>query len=73
MSGHHPVLSLGRTLADRDGFFDLSVLLIGRGRVATERDEFRSAAQRAMVAAAVEPDRLLFVEECGLLVSAIGT
>lgn len=36
------------------------------GRVATERDEFKRAAWRVMVAAAVEPERLLFVDECGL-------
>jgi transposase len=37
------------------------------GRVATERDEeFERAAWRVMVAAAVEPERLLFVDdECG--------
>ena len=31
-----------------------------------ERDEFRRAAWRVMVAAAVEPERLLFVDECGV-------
>jgi transposase len=31
-----------------------------------ERDEFRRAAWRVMVAAAVEPERLPFVYECGL-------
>src|SRR5919107_2923065 len=36
------------------------------GRSATERDEFRRAAWRVMVAWAVEPERLLFVEECGV-------
>jgi transposase len=36
------------------------------GRVATERDEFDRATWRAMVAAAVEPERLHFVDECGL-------
>ena len=36
-----------------------------RGRVATERDEFERAAWRVMMAAAVEPERLLFVDECG--------
>jgi hypothetical protein len=37
------------------------------GRSATERDEFRRAAWRAVVAAAVEPERLLSVdEECGV-------
>jgi transposase len=36
------------------------------GRVATERDEFLRAAWRVMVAAAVEPERLIFVDECGL-------
>src|SRR5215213_10021528 len=35
------------------------------GRSATERDEFQRAAWRVMVAAAVEPERLLFVDECG--------
>ncbi len=35
------------------------------GRSATERDEFDRAAWRVMVAAAVEPERLLFVDECG--------
>ncbi len=36
------------------------------GRVATERDEFdRAAWWRVMVAAVVEPERLIFVEECG--------
>jgi transposase len=36
------------------------------GRVATERDEFLRAAWRVMGAAAVEPERLPFVDECGL-------
>jgi transposase len=36
------------------------------GRVATERDEFLRAAWRVMVTAAVEPERLIFVDECGL-------
>ena len=35
------------------------------GRVATERNEFDRAAWRVMVAATVEPERLLFVDECG--------
>src|SRR5215213_6439931 len=36
------------------------------GRSATERDEFlRAAAWRVMVAAGVEPERLVFVDECG--------
>src|SRR5215218_5228160 len=35
------------------------------GRVATERDEFLRAAWRAMVAATIVPERLLFVDECG--------
>ena len=35
------------------------------GRVATERDEFERAAWRVMVSAIVEPERLLFVDECG--------
>ena len=35
------------------------------GRVATERDEFERAAWRVMVAAAVDPERLIFVDECG--------
>jgi hypothetical protein len=35
------------------------------GRVATERDEFERAAWRVMVAAVVEPERLIFVDECG--------
>jgi hypothetical protein len=39
------------------------------GRVATERNEFLRAAWRVMVAAAVEPDRLLFVDECGTYTS----
>jgi hypothetical protein len=40
------------------------------GRSATERDEFdRRAAWRVMVAAAVEPERLLFVDECGVRTS----
>jgi hypothetical protein len=34
------------------------------GRVATERDEFERAAWRVMVAAVVEPERLIFVDEC---------
>ena len=33
--------------------------------VATERDEFARATWRVMVAAAVEPERLIFVDECG--------
>src|SRR5215208_4952653 len=36
------------------------------GRSATERDEFQRAAWRVTVAAAVEPERLLFVDECGV-------
>src|SRR5215211_508318 len=36
------------------------------GRSATERDEFQRAAWRVMVAAAVESERLLFVDECGV-------
>jgi hypothetical protein len=36
-----------------------------RGRVATERDEFERAAWRVMVAATVEAQRLIFVDECG--------
>ena len=36
------------------------------GRSATERDEFLRAAWRATVAAAVEPERLVFVDECVL-------
>jgi transposase len=36
------------------------------GRSATERDEFERAAWRVLVAAAVEPERLLFVDECGV-------
>ena len=35
------------------------------GRLATERDEFERAAWRVMVAATVEPERLVFVDECG--------
>jgi hypothetical protein len=35
------------------------------GRVATERDEFLRAAWRVRVAAVVEPERLIFVDECG--------
>ena len=35
-------------------------------RVATERDEFLRAAWRVMVAAAVDPESLVFVDECGL-------
>jgi transposase len=35
------------------------------GRVATERDEFERATWRLMVAAVVEPERLIFVDECG--------
>jgi transposase len=35
------------------------------GRVATERDEFDRAAWQVMVAAVVEPERLLFIDECG--------
>jgi transposase len=35
------------------------------GRLATERNEFERAAWRVMVAGAVEPERLLFVDECG--------
>ncbi|MDQ5828257.1 MAG: IS630 family transposase [Chloroflexota bacterium] len=34
-------------------------------RLATERDEFERAAWRVMVAEAVEPGRLVFVDECG--------
>jgi DDE superfamily endonuclease len=36
------------------------------GRVATERDEFLRAAWRVMVAAEVDPGRLVFVDEMGL-------
>ena len=35
------------------------------GRIATERDEFLRASWRVMVAATVEPERLVFVDECG--------
>src|SRR3712207_5721138 len=35
------------------------------GRVATGRDEFERATWRVMVAAVVEPERLIFVDECG--------
>jgi hypothetical protein len=35
------------------------------GRVATERNEFDRAAWRVMVEATVEPERLVFVDECG--------
>ena len=35
------------------------------GRVATERDGFERATWRVMVAATVEPERLIFVDECG--------
>jgi transposase len=35
------------------------------GRVATQRDAFLRAAWRVMVAAAVAPERLVFVDECG--------
>jgi transposase len=42
------------------------------GRSATERDEFARAAWRVIVAAAVEqPERLLFVDECGLRTSLV--
>ena len=37
-----------------------------RGRVATERDEFRRTAWRVMVAAAVNPESLVFVDEMGV-------
>jgi len=37
----------------------------------TERDEFRRAARRVMVAAAVEPERLLFVDERGVHASLV--
>src|SRR5215213_7774589 len=36
------------------------------GRTATERDEFLRAAWRVMVAAEVDPSRLVFVDEMGL-------
>jgi transposase len=36
-----------------------------RGRSAAERDEFLRAAWRVMVAGALDPRRLLFVDECG--------
>jgi DDE superfamily endonuclease len=35
------------------------------GRLATERDEFERAAWGVMVAAMVEPGRLIFIDECG--------
>jgi transposase len=35
------------------------------GRVATEREGFERASWRVMVAAVVEPERLVFVDECG--------
>ena len=35
------------------------------GRVATERNEFERATWRVMVGAVVEPERLIFVDECG--------
>ena len=36
------------------------------GRSATERDEFLRAAWRVMVAAEVDPERLVFVDEMGV-------
>jgi transposase len=36
-----------------------------RGRSATERDEFLRATWRVMLAGVVEPERLVFVDECG--------
>lgn len=36
------------------------------GRSATERDEFQRATWRVMVAAMVEPEKLVFVDECGV-------
>jgi hypothetical protein len=36
-----------------------------KGRSATERDEFMRAAWRVMVAWALDPRRLVFVDECG--------
>jgi transposase len=35
------------------------------GHIATERDEFERASWRVTVAAVVEPERLVFVDECG--------
>ena len=35
------------------------------GRVATERDEFGRAVWRVMVAEEIDPERLVFVDECG--------
>jgi hypothetical protein len=35
------------------------------GRVATERDEFERAAWRVMIAEKIDPERLVFVDECG--------
>lgn len=43
-----------------------ATLNIQGGRVATERDEFLRASWRVMVAAAVEPEKLLFVDEMGM-------
>jgi hypothetical protein len=37
-----------------------------RGRVATERDEFIRAAWRVTVAAAVDPELLVLVDEMGV-------
>jgi transposase-like protein len=42
------------------------------GRLATERDEFDRAAWREMVAAMVEPERLIFVDECVLGIPPLG-
>jgi hypothetical protein len=42
-----------------------ATLNIQGGRVATERDDFERATWRVMVAAVVEPERLIFVEKCG--------
>jgi hypothetical protein len=35
------------------------------GRVATEREEFERAVWRVMVAEEIDPERLVFVDECG--------
>jgi hypothetical protein len=62
--GHHG--TLGESLHDVPRHSPHRSYQEKGGRVATERDEeFERAAWRVMVAAMVEPERLIFVDECG--------
>jgi transposase len=61
-----PYGTLGESLDDLPHYSPAWIKQKKRGRSATERDEFQRAAWRVMVAWVVEPERLLFVDECGV-------